>query len=339
MNTHTAGQQRFQVAENENGRRLDSVLAARHPEVSRSRLQNWIRGGAVTVSVDASDVAVTSPAHRLVAGATLTLTPPSPGRAELIAAPTPPLAVLHEDEDIVVINKPAGVVMHPAPGNRSGTLSQALRARYGDEQMNLGGEIRGGVVHRLDKGTSGVVVAARTARAWRELTRAFAEHAPERRYLALVCGTPSPARAVVRGRMTRDPNARQRMTLTSGKGRESETRWRVRETLAGGGAALLEARPSSGRTHQIRVHLSACGHPVIGDDRYGGRRLQRDAEALLGYRSDRPLLHAWRLGFRHPADGAAMDFRVAPPADFVRALGALNGDVDSVTDSSEGGGR
>ncbi|MGR4000247.1 MAG: RluA family pseudouridine synthase [Alphaproteobacteria bacterium] len=343
----------FRITALEEGERLDKVLAGRLPEFSRAHLQDWIRNGAVQITgargADGENGAegtsgvgthrVCSPAHRLSAGVTLTLNPPpitdsvDLGADSAFAAALP-FSILYEDEDIVVIDKPAGLVMHPAPGHSSGTLSQALLARYGGGQASLGGRVRSGLVHRLDKGTSGVLVAARTALAWNALARDFAAHTTERRYLALVCGAPSLVRGVVRGQMARDPRTRQKMAFTTKGGRESETRYRVRSGFGGGVAALLEARPLSGRTHQIRLHLSACGHPILGEDRYSGRHCQRVVEERLGYRVARPLLHAWRLSFSHPASGEAMRFHAPPAADFIRALTTLT-ELTELTERTE----
>jgi len=247
------------------------------------------------------------------------------------ATPEPqdiPLAILFEDADILVLDKPAGLVVHPAPGNHDGTLVNALLAHCGDSLQGIGGERRPGIVHRLDKDTSGVMVVAKTETAMAALSADFAARDLERAYLALCWGLPAPAGGEIEGAIGRDPRDRKRMALRpDGRGKAALTRYR---TLRGfhGGVALLECRLATGRTHQIRVHLASRGHPIVGDKLYLrrppaiARLLPTQARAaLLGF--PRQALHAARLGFAHPRTGAALLFETPPPADMQALLDTL----------------
>ena len=234
---------------------------------------------------------------------------PQPVAVEPSAEPIA-LDVLYEDADLVVLDKPAGMVVHPAPGHRSGTLVNALLAR-GGEWSSSGGRPRPGIVHRLDKGTSGLMLAARSEAAHRGLAAQLADRTLSRTYLAIVGGTPSPPSGVLEGPIGRHPRDRVRMAVVEG-GRPARTRYEVVERRAG--HTLVRCELESGRTHQVRVHLAAFGHPVAGDELYGGRPASGQRPALA--EPARPLLHAWRLRFRHPASGAEMSFESEPPADF-----------------------
>ncbi len=221
-----------------------------------------------------------------------------------MASPEPiPLEVLYEDDDLVVINKPAGMVVHPAPGHLSGTLVHALLGR-GGKWSAAGGSARPGIVHRLDKGTSGLLVAARNDPSHRVLSAQLADRTMSRTYLAIVRGRVKDEAGELEGPIGRHPKARKRMAVVRG-GRFARTRYEVVERR--GGHTLLRCDLDTGRTHQIRVHLSALGHPVAGDADYGGRTPGGPA---------RPMLHAWRLRLRHPRTGDEMTFEAAPPADF-----------------------
>jgi 23S rRNA pseudouridine1911/1915/1917 synthase len=215
-----------------------------------------------------------------------------------------PLEVLYEDADLVVVDKPAGMVVHPAAGHRSGTLVHALLGR-GGQWSTSGGIARPGIVHRLDKGTSGLMLAARNDQAHRSLAAQLASRTLGRTYLAIVRGELSHDSGVLEGPIGRDPRDRLRMAVVEG-GRAARTRYQVVERRAG--HTLVRCELESGRTHQVRVHLSSLGHPIVGDDLYARRP--------LGGEPGRPLLHAWRLRFRHPRTGAEMSFESAPPADF-----------------------
>jgi 23S rRNA pseudouridine1911/1915/1917 synthase len=215
-----------------------------------------------------------------------------------------PLDVVYEDEDLVVIDKPAGMVVHPAPGHSSGTLVHALLGRGGTWSA-AGGAARPGIVHRLDKGTSGLIVVARNDVSHRALSSQLSDRTLSRTYLAIVRGLLKDDAGELEGPIGRHPKERKRMAVVSG-GRYARTRYEVVERR--GGHTLVRCDLDTGRTHQIRVHLAALGHPVAGDDEYGGR--EPDAA--------RPMLHAWRLRLRHPRTRTEMSFEVAPPADFER---------------------
>ena len=428
------------------GQRLDSYLAEalRDTGLSRTRLARALKAGAVRLAPTTTNPEPLSAAYRLRGNETLLL---RTGllRTDLLHPETPAATaatnsdpqnqaaahslaprILYEDEAVIVLDKPAGMVVHPAVGNPAGTLLQGLRALGKTHSQ----QTRGGLVHRLDKGTSGVLVAARTPQAETHLARQFAAHTIERRYLALVSGVPTPAAGRIDGIITRDKHNRQKMTLqepcgsatmpdlnapnasagfiVSGKGaatkpapcgaattpslsapnasagfiasskgaatkpapcgaattpslsasnpsagfiasskgklslhrttanpkgKASHTQYRLRCQLANGQAALLELRPGTGRTHQIRVHCAALGHAVLGDSTYGGgaRRLKQLLRSLAPPRENgkpeaetRPLLHAWRLGFVHPVSEEFLSFTVPPPADFLAVLHHLD---------------
>lgn len=305
------------------GQRLDRWLAAAFPELSRSRIKALIEAGRAS-----RDGEVTrDPAEPVRAGATYRLGVPASAPAAPAAQPIP-LVVLHEDAELIVIDKPAGMVVHPAPGNPEGTLVNALIAHCGASLTGIGGERRPGIVHRLDKDTSGVMVAAKTERAHQALSAAFARRDLERAYLALVWGVPATAEGRIEAPIGRHPVDRKRMAVVP-RGKPAATRYRV---LRGFGtvASLLECRLETGRTHQIRVHLAHLGHPLVGDPAYL-RRVPAAARgldpgrraALTGF--PRQALHAALLGFRHPATGAALRFASPMPADMA-ALVALLGD-------------
>ena len=229
------------------------------------------------------------------------------GPPEASAAPVAeniPLEIVYEDTELVVANKPAGMVVHPAPGHHSGTLVHALLGR-GGRWSAAGGEARPGIVHRLDKGTSGLIVAARNDSSHRALAAQLSERTLSRTYLAVVRGRVKTDAGVLEGAIGRHPRERKRMAVVAG-GRHARTRYQVVERKRT--HTLVRCDLDTGRTHQIRVHLSALGHPVAGDPEYGGR------EPGAG----RPMLHAWRLRFRHPRTGVEMSFEAEPPADFQR---------------------
>jgi len=220
--------------------------------------------------------------------------------------------VLFEDADLIVVNRPAGLVVHPAPGHPGGTLVNALLHHCGD-LAGIGGVLRPGIVHRLDRGTSGVLVAAKSDAAHASLAAQFHDHTVERMYLAIVRGAPSAESGRVERPIGRHPRDRKRMSTLASAGRRAVTAWRVRERFAARGHALLEVRPETGRTHQIRVHLAAAGLPIAGDPVYG--RARRGELPI-----ERPALHAARLGFTHPRSGERLCFEAPPPEDFRRAL-------------------
>ena len=305
------------------GARLDRFLTDAIGTLSRSRVKALIEEGHAT----ADGAAGLDPADPVRPGVRYAVSQPQP-RAAHPAAQARDLAILHEDADLIVLDKPAGLVVHPAPGNEDGTLVNALLAHCGDTLSGIGGERRPGIVHRLDKDTSGVMVVAKSQAAMLGLAAAFASRDLERSYLALCWGLPVPTAGDIEGAIGRDPRDRKRMALVTRGGKAALTHYRV---LNGWGtaAALLECRLATGRTHQIRVHLASRGHPIVGDPVYL-RRVPAAArglpEALRGQLLDFPrqALHAATLGFHHPVTGEALRFSTPTPPDFARLVAALN---------------
>jgi 23S rRNA pseudouridine1911/1915/1917 synthase len=318
------------VGPDETGTRLDRVLAMRLPEHSRSRHKTLILGGHVAVN----GATICDPGQRVNAGDAIVLDIPPPAESALSAEPIP-LDVVYEDDAILVIDKAAGLVVHPAAGNWSGTLVNALIAHCGESLSGIGGEKRPGIVHRLDKDTSGLMVVAKCDRAHRALAAQFADHgrtgALRRAYLAFVWGAPARPRGTIDRPIGRHAHARDRMSVREG-GREAVTHWEMRERYAGrtgtAVASLLECRLDTGRTHQIRVHLAAMGHPLLGDKTYGsGFKTKanqlgpsaRDQVEALG----RQALHAYMLAIEHPLDGRHLEFRSELPDDLLRLRHSL----------------
>lgn len=295
------------VSEAEAGTRLDRLLADRL-RLPRNQIQKWIRAGRVTLAgrpVKASQVATV--------GESLVCDPPPRELDHGIEPEAEELVILHQDADIVVLDKPAGLVVHPGAGRGRGTLAHRLLARF-PEMAEVGGPGRPGIVHRLDKDTTGVLIVARTPAAYQRLSTAFAERRVDKRYLALVYGVPAEPAGRIDRPIGRHPRRRQQMAVQSG-GRAARTRYRHLDSAAG--VSLLELGLETGRTHQIRVHLKSLGHPLIGDPVYGEARwkaLPRERRAPLR-RFARPALHAWRLRLDHPATGATCCFEAPPPAD------------------------
>ena len=300
--------------------RLDKFLAVALPDISRSRLKGLIENGQVRIN----GKTITEPAYRVKPGTEIELRMPVPTSEAAPSAQSMALDVYYEDGDLIVVNKPAGLVVHPAAGNPDRTLANALVAHCGESLSGIGGIRRPGIVHRLDKDTSGLLVAAKNDAAHASLGRLFEAHDIERAYLALVWGTPTPAHGLIEEPIGRSPRNRKKMAVVSRGGREARTHYRVRERLADSCWSLIECRLETGRTHQIRVHLASRGHKVVGDPLYGGRQNsgrkilpKNAAEALISWR--RQALHAYHLGFRHPVSGELLNFECEPPAD-MRAL-------------------
>jgi len=291
------------------GKRLDAVLARLEPSLSRAQVQRLIDAGEVRVSGERA-----KPAHKLRAGERIEGAVPAPVETA-VTGEALPLAILYEDADVVVIDKPAGMVVHPAPGHASGTLVNALLHHCVD-LSGVGGELRPGIVHRLDKDTSGVLVVAKHDRAHRALAAQWKGHGIEREYLAIVRGAPREASGTVDAPIGRHPVDRKRMSTATRRGRAAVTHWRVERRLRD--ATLLRVRLETGRTHQIRVHLASIGLPVLGDPVYGRGRGPREA-ADLG----RQALHAALLGFAHPTSGAKLRFEAPLPAELVALLERL----------------
>ncbi len=308
-----AGSLEFVVDGATSGQRLDVALAELSGE-SRAQVQRWIESGIVLVG----GVPQTRPSRKLIDGDRIEATPQKPIEAALGPEPIP-LDVLYEDEHLIVIAKPSGLVVHPAPGNWSGTLVNAL-LHHCHDLSGIGGVLRPGIVHRLDGGTSGVIVAAKNDHAHIGLSRQFEDHSIERMYLALVRAAPKADSGRVDRAIGRHPRDRKRMSVRTRAGRSAVTEWRLRERFKRAGAAWLEVRPRTGRTHQIRVHLASIGMPLVGDDVYG--RAHRDRARHLP-RIDHPALHAALLGFTHPATGERLRFEAPLPADLLAALDAL----------------
>ncbi len=301
------------------GRRLDLWLAEKLPDVSRTRLKALIEGGRVSVNGRA-----VKPSVRLRAGQEVRVTVPPAPPEELRAEPIP-LRVIFEDADVLVVDKPARMVVHPGAGQRSGTLAHALLA-HAPSIAGVGGPRRPGIVHRLDKGTSGLLVVAKTARAYSELTAELVARRVSRRYLVLVRGEVPRAEGVIETPIGRHPRQRTRMAvLPAGRGKRAVTRFRVLERFKG--FTYLEAQLETGRTHQIRVHLSHIGHPVVGDTTYRRRATPRISDPALEELVkglDGIALHAAVLGFTHPVTGNALEFRSALPERMERLLAYLH---------------
>ena len=299
------------------GERLDRVLTESLDGLSRSRLKALIEGGHVT----RNDETCRQPALKVTPGDRLVVTIPA------AVDPVPvgqamDLSILHEDAHLIVLDKPAGLVVHPAPGNPDHTLVNALIAHCGDDLTGIGGVKRPGIVHRLDKDTSGVMVAAKTAEAHAALVTQFSERTVDRAYRAMIWGRPLPPAGMIEGPIGRHPQNRKKMAVVSRGGKAARTHYRTLTAYGDGLASLIECKLETGRTHQIRVHLTHRKHPLIGDPTYGragGRRalpkgLERDDSAIL---TDFPrqALHAFRLGFIHPGTGQHIDFETEIPDD------------------------
>jgi 23S rRNA pseudouridine1911/1915/1917 synthase len=300
--------------------RLDKVLSAQLPDLSRGRLQALIAQGALTLD----GRPVSSVSHKALPGL-YRLRVPAPTAAE----PEPqdiPLDILFEDADLIVINKAPGMAAHPGPGTHSGTLVNALLFHCAGSLSGVGGVARPGIVHRLDKETSGVMVAAKSDQAHAGLSALFAAHDIERQYIALVRGAPTTSHGVIQTQIGRSPHDRKKMAVLRSGGREAITKYRVQKTFGPQEkplAARLECQLETGRTHQIRVHLASKGSPCLGDPVYGSgppAAVVREAIEAAGLK--RQALHAAVLGFVHPVTGEALRFETAPPED-MRALEAL----------------
>jgi 23S rRNA pseudouridine1911/1915/1917 synthase len=320
----------FVAAETDAGDRLDRVLTARIAELSRTRIKSLILAGEVSIG----GRTIRDPGHRVNANETVAIVIPEPEPAvpqgEAIA-----LNIVYEDDEIIVIDKPKGLVVHPAAGHASGTLVNALIAHCGASLSGIGGVRRPGIVHRLDKDTTGLMVVAKTDRAHAALTRQFADHgrtgAMRRGYLAFVWGAPERPRGTIDKPIGRHPRARDKMTVRAG-GRTAITHWEVLERYSGVDgapvASLLACRLETGRTHQIRVHLAAIGHPLLGDDVYGSgfktkaNQLAPQARAALEALG-RQALHAYLLVIEYPARGANLEFRSELPDDLRRLRHSL----------------
>ena len=309
----------YEVAANPGaaGERLDRVLSNALPFLSRTRVKALIEDGRVT----AEGMPFSDPAYRVRGIESFVVDVPEATPAEPQAQDIA-LDIVYEDADLVVIDKPAGMVVHPAPGSVDSTLVNALLAHCGESLSGIGGVRRPGIVHRLDKDTSGLLVAAKNDAAHRHLAAQFAEHSVDRAYLALAWGVPVPAVGRVEGNIGRSSRDRKKMAVRREGGKAAATRYRTVRAF-GRIAALLECRLDTGRTHQIRVHLASRGHPLVGDSVYGGGRTGAGPAAPLLRSFPRQALHAAELGFDPPRGGERLLFRSRLPADFKGLLDDL----------------
>jgi 23S rRNA pseudouridine1911/1915/1917 synthase len=318
------------VAGDEGSPRLDRVLATRLPELSRSRLKALILAGSVAVGT----APIRDPAYHVGKGDTITIDVPEAVPAEPIAEDIA-LDIVYEDGDIIVINKPAGLVVHPAAGHETGTLVNALIAHCGTSLSGIGGVRRPGIVHRLDKDTSGLMVVAKNDLAHQSLTAQFADHGRtgpmERGYLAFVWGVPNRQRGTVDAPIDRHPHAREKMAVRQ-SGRHAVTHWEIRESFQGRDgkpvASMIECRLETGRTHQIRVHLAHIEHPLMGDSVYGphfktkASHLGPQGQSALAA-LNRQALHAYLLVLEHPRTGEILHWEAGLPEDLLLLQSAL----------------
>ena len=302
------------IAEAADGWRLDRALADAAPILSRERLKVLINAGHVSCG----GAPVRDPAKRASAGEAFDIAVPVPTPAHNEAQAIP-LTIAFEDEHLIVVDKPAGLVVHPAAGNLDGTLVNALLHHCGGSLSGIGGVARPGIVHRIDKDTSGLIVAAKTDRAHEGLARQFAAHTIDRRYLAITSGQPRPAAGTVDAPLARSTTNRKKIAIVAG-GKRAVTHYRTLEPMRD--AALVECRLETGRTHQVRVHMASLGHALLGDPVYG--RAGKHKALLDGQAFARQALHAARLGFIHPICGKPMSFESALPGDMQELLAALH---------------
>lgn len=327
MSTAAETRRRLTVAHTDGDARLDRFLAAAVPALSRSRLKTLIETGRVSIA----GKTITAPACRVKPGQAVVLDVPPPADETPLGQDIP-LAIAYEDDHLIVVDKPAGLVVHPAPGNPDRTLVNALLAHCGAGLSGIGGIRRPGIVHRLDKGTSGLLVAAKNDAAHRGLAAQFAGRRLSRTYRAVVWGVPRPPGGMIDAALGRHRHHRKKMAVRTG-GKPARTLYRVLQRL-GDAWSLVECRLETGRTHQIRVHMAARGHPLVGDVLYGGARAdrrrhldERRRRALA--QCPRQALHAAALAFTHPLTGTALAFRSPLPADMTALIeAAASGEPD-----------
>jgi 23S rRNA pseudouridine1911/1915/1917 synthase len=298
------------------GWRLDRALAAAVPTLSRERLKALIRSGAV----EAAGKPLRDPATKVRGEEALRLAVPEPARAHN-EPQNIPLTIVFEDEHLLVVDKPAGLVVHPAAGNFDGTLVNALLHHCGGSLSGIGGVARPGIVHRIDKDTSGLLVVAKTDVAHEGLARQFAAHSIDRRYLAIVSGVPKASQGIVDAPLARSTANRKKMAIVEGtRGKRAVTHWRRLNVLRD--AALVECRLETGRTHQVRVHMASLGHPLLGDPVYG-RGGRTHGKLLKELQFNRQALHAAELGFTHPVSKHRLSFASPMPPDMQELFNAL----------------
>lgn len=304
------------IGEAQHGLRLDRALADLLPDLSRERLKALISGG----QVQSPQAARINASMKVAAGQCYRITLPPPVALDSEAQDIP-LAIVHEDADLIVVDKPAGLVVHPAAGNLDGTLVNALLHHCAGQLSGIGGVARPGIVHRIDKDTSGLLVVAKNDRAHEGLARQFKDHSIDRLYAAIVYGVPTPVSGTVDTWIGRSDADRKKMAVhREGRGKHAVTHYRVLERLSG--AAMIECRLETGRTHQVRVHMTHLGHPLIGDPVYGrDRKGFKSILETLGFK--RQALHAKTLGFIHPVTEKPLLFQSALPADMQELLSEL----------------
>jgi 23S rRNA pseudouridine1911/1915/1917 synthase len=305
-----------QIAQSSDGWRLDRALTDALPEMSRERVKALIAGGQVA---DAHGTLFTDPARKAMAGSIFFVTVPEPtpldNEAQDIA-----LNIVYEDDQLIVIDKQAGLVVHPAAGNLDGTLVNALLHHCAGNLSGIGGVVRPGIVHRIDKDTSGLMVAAKTDRAHEGLAAQFRDHSIERRYKAIVTGHPMPIAGSVDAPLARSSSNRKKMAIVQG-GKHAVTHYKTLVPLRG--ASLVECQLETGRTHQVRVHMTSIGHPLLGDPVYG-RTKQGQKQVLETLNFRRQALHAAVLGFIHPVSSLALSFESEMPADMQELFSSLH---------------
>lgn len=297
---------RFIVTSDDAGQRLDKFVADRQPDWSRTAVQSWIREQRIRV-----DGCIVKGNYRLKEGERVEVDVPAPVEMA-VEAEAIPLDIAYEDADVVVVNKPRGMVVHPAPGNSSGTLVNALLAHC-DDLSGIGGVYRPGIVHRIDKDTSGLIMVAKNDTAHHSLAAQLKEHSVERRYIAVVHGNPSHDRGRIDAPIGRDPRFRQRMAVEHKHGKPAVTHFEVLERLAR--ATMLACRLETGRTHQIRVHMKMIGHPLVGDPLYSNQSHRYSIQGQA--------LHAETLGFTHPRSGERIRLTAALPEDMHKLITEL----------------
>ena len=314
------------VAPEEAGMRLDRFLADTLPDLSRSRIKSLLQEGHVTESGQT----ISDPSYRVKPETVFQVSVPAPEEATP-AAQDIPLTIVYEDADLLVIDKPAGLVVHPGPGQPDGTLVNALLAHCGDSLSGVGGVKRPGIVHRLDKDTSGLIVVAKNDAAHQSLSAQFADRSIDRSYRAIVWGVPMPPSGRIEGNIGRHPKDRKKMAVVAEpRGKSAATNYRLLQRF-GDAASLVECKLESGRTHQIRVHMTHIGYPIIGDPVYGRRTPARknafaeDAAQLIGA-LNRQALHAAVIGFEHPRTAERLKFSSELPRDMKRIVSVLSRD-------------
>lgn len=309
------------IGEAQAGMRLDKALAELVPHLSRERLKALIVEGQVTEDPGKGGARSPNPSMKVAAGQAFAIALPPPVEAEAVAQDIP-LVVVYEDADLIVIDKPAGLVVHPAAGNLDGTLVNALLHHCQGQLSGIGGVARPGIVHRIDKDTSGLLVVAKSDRAHEGLAQQFKAHSIDRLYAAIVYGVPQPATGTIDTWIGRSDADRKKMAVhREGRGKHAVTHYRTMERLRG--AAMVECRLETGRTHQVRVHMAHLGHPLIGDPVYGRERKGfKSILETLGF--ERQALHAKRLGFIHPLTGEALSFDSKLPVDMQELLSELH---------------